>query len=90
MKSHHLSIFAAAFLGAVSASLVSLVLQPTDPVVGPRVAVSAPAVPAKPPAPAPAPVRIPAPSMDMDDGPMDDCEVDELCDTIDDNDPIAI
>ena len=88
MDSHHLSIFAAAFLGAVSASLVSLVLQPADPAVPPRSAASAAAAPAKPSAPAP--VRTPAPSMDMDDGPMDDCEVDELCDTIDDNDPIAI
>jgi len=90
MPFHHLSIFAAAFLGAISASLVSLVVPPADPVVGPQAAAGASAVPAKPAAPVPsAPVGNPAPSMDMD-GPIDDCDMDELCDPLDDNEPIEI
>jgi hypothetical protein len=86
MDRYRLSIFAAAFIGAISASMVTLAFQPADPAVGARAAVA----PARSAVALPAPVRSPAPGMNMDDGPADSCEIAELCDTIDDNDPIEI
>jgi hypothetical protein len=89
MDSHRFSVFAAAFLGAISASLVSFLF--TSGAADPRAAAS--------PAGTVSPMGLsekPIPgvhtrsSAGLDDGPIDDCEQDELCDSFDGNDPIEV
>jgi hypothetical protein len=89
MDSNRMSVFVAAFLGAISASLIPLFADPV--IFGSPPPVSAPARKSEVvPVPTPAPAHGPASSMDMDEGPFEICEQDEICDVIDDNDPIPI
>jgi len=89
MDSHHLSIFASAFLGAISASAVSLVIQlgAADPRVGasPTASIKTSALPAGPVRNYPA-----GPHAGSQDDPVDDCDMDDFCDGFDDNDPIEV
>ena len=89
MDSHRFSIFASAFIGAISASLVSFLFPSGG--ADPRVGVSQAAVisPAVLPA-APVPGLKTRPSAGVDDGPIDDCRQDEFCDGFDGNDPIEV
>ena len=95
MDSHRLSIFASAFLGAISASLVSLLFMPgaADPRVGVSRAATASA-PVLPVGPARGYHARPdagvQPDAGVDDGPLDDCDLGDFCDGFDGNDPIEV
>lgn len=89
MDSHHLSMFASAFLGAISASAISLVFLPGT--ADPRVGVSRAAIASAPVLPVgPARGYQAKPNAGVDDGPIDGCELDEFCDGFDGNDPIEV